>query len=35
MAPPEGWSDWCTRSAGPAASWTRCQPGRLTRPLEA
>ena len=32
---PEGWSDWSTRSAGPVASWTRYQPGRLTRPRSA
>ena len=32
---PEGWSDWCRGSVSLAASWTKCQPGRLTRPLEA
>jgi hypothetical protein len=26
--------DWCRRFEGPEASWTICQPGHLTRPLE-
>ena len=30
----EGLSDWCRRFESPEASWTMCQPGHLTRPLE-